>query len=92
MLEEFKIIKCKPLANYQLEVVFADGVKGIVDLNHLVGHGVFKIWNDPKEFEKVKINNITKTVEWSNEIDLDSFKIREQINKKSNLKTKSLSN
>jgi hypothetical protein len=83
MLEEFKITKCKPLANYQLEVVFADGLKDVIDLKHLVGKGVFKIWDDYEEFKKVKVNPITKTVEWPGEIDLDAFKIRQQIDKKS---------
>jgi hypothetical protein len=82
MLDEFKIIKCKPLADYQIEVVFADGLKGTVDLKHLVGKGVFKIWNNYKEFQKAKVNPITKTIEWPGEIDLDSFKIRQQLNKK----------
>ena len=56
MLEQFRIIKCKPLDNYQLEVMFADGLKDIIDLKHLVGKGVFKIWNNYEEFKKVKIN------------------------------------
>jgi hypothetical protein len=82
MLEELKITKCKPLENYNLEVVFADGLAGIVNLKHLVGKGVFKLWNDYDEFKKVKIDQITKTLCWNEKIDLDAFKIRTEIQAK----------
>ena len=82
MLEEFKITKCKVLKNYNLEITFADGLSGIIDLSHLVGRGVFKIWNNYDEFKKVKIDPITKTVCWNDKIDLDSFKIRKEIQEK----------
>ncbi|MBE9544535.1 MAG: DUF2442 domain-containing protein, partial [Proteobacteria bacterium] len=42
----YKIINVRVLQDYQLELEFADGKKGIVDLSHLVGKGVFSLWDD----------------------------------------------
>ncbi len=41
-----------------------------MDLSHLVGRGVFAIWEDPAEFAKVFIDPVTRTVTWPGEIDL----------------------
>lgn len=42
----FKPVWVKPLADYKIQVRFADGVEGVVSLDHLVGKGVFKAWED----------------------------------------------
>ena len=41
-----KIAKFKVLPDYKLELVFDDGVCGVVDLSELVGEGVFSCWWD----------------------------------------------
>ena len=76
MLEKYKIKKCSALGPYKLNLTFEDGKKGVVDLNHLVGKGVFALWNDPKEFEKVTIDPVSKTVCWG-AIDLDPVTLRD---------------
>ena len=48
-------IEVRALPGYKLHIRYADGATGEVDLSHLVGKGVFSLWNDPHEFEKVRI-------------------------------------
>ena len=79
MLEEYNIISCKPHSNYRLELVFADGKSGIVDLSHLAHKGVFTLWDDYSEFKKVSINPISGTICWGDRIDLDPIVLKNQI-------------
>lgn len=64
-----KIVKAEPLAGYRLRLTYADGVTGEVDLSHLVGKGVFRLWTDPKAFEKVTIGSGGE-VRWNDAVDL----------------------
>jgi len=65
----YKIINVSVLQDYQLKLEFADGKRGIVDLSHLVGKGVFSLWNDCSQFENVKIG-LSGELVWSELIDL----------------------
>ena len=65
----FKPIAVKALPNYRLWLRYEDGAAGDVDLAHLVGKGVFKLWIDLQAFEKVYISQ-HGTIAWSEEIDL----------------------
>ena len=65
----YKIINVKVLQNYQLELEFTNGKKGVVDLSHLVGKGVFTLWDDYKKFEDVRIGTSGELI-WSDQIDL----------------------
>ena len=49
----FKPIQVKALPNYKLGVKYTDGVEGEIDLSHLVGKGVFSLWNNHRAFQKV---------------------------------------
>lgn len=64
-----KIIKVKSIGNYRLDLTFDDGIQGIVDLADLVGRGVFALWNDYAEFQKVRIGEMGELI-WLNQIDL----------------------
>jgi len=64
-----KITGVKVLESYRLELVFADGVRGIVDLSDLVGKGVFALWNNYRAFEQVRIGSSGELV-WNDQIDL----------------------
>ena len=64
-----KIANVKVLHNYELELEFDDGLVGIVDLSHLVGKGVFSLWDDYDVFRKVKIGSSGELV-WNDQIDL----------------------
>ena len=64
-----KITEVKVLDQYQLDIVFDDGVRGTVDLSDLVGKGVFSIWRDRSVFEHVQIGSSGELV-WSDQADL----------------------
>ncbi|MBI4766153.1 MAG: DUF2442 domain-containing protein [Deltaproteobacteria bacterium] len=72
-----KISKVKVLQDYLLELIFDDGVCGVVDLSDLVGKGVFALWGDRNVFENVRIGSLGELV-WGDQIDLcpDSLYLR----------------
>ena len=78
-----KIIDCKPLPNYKVWIEFADGLKGEVDLSHLVGKGVFEAWKSVEFFNQVRIDPLTDTLVWGEDIDLDPYVLREKVEKQS---------
>ena len=59
----------KVLPKYKLWIKYSDGVEGEVDLSHLVGKGIFSLWEDETEFQKVSIANSGEIV-WNDKIDL----------------------
>ena len=65
----FKPVDVKPLPGYRLHIRYSDGVEGEADLSHLVGKGVFTLWNDATSFEKVSIGN-SGEIRWSDEVEL----------------------
>lgn len=74
-----KIIACEPRDNYHLWIHFEDGLEGEVDLQHLVGQGVFKAWSSLDFFNQVRIDNKTDTVVWGDIIDLDPYVLRDRL-------------
>lgn len=64
-----KVTAVKVLKDYKLDLVFADGKRGTVDLSHLVGKGVFALWNDYRAFREVRIGT-SGELTWSEEVDL----------------------
>lgn len=64
-----KIINFRVLQDYKVELEYADGVKGTVDLSHLVGKGIFEFWNDYEAFRSVTIGS-SGELSWSDQIDL----------------------
>ena len=61
------------LKDYQLELTFADGLKGIVDFaGWIVGKdGVFAPLEDMKFFSRVAVNPEIGTIVWPNGVDFD---------------------
>ncbi len=64
----------KPLRDFCLEVKFSDGVEGKVDLSEFAGKGVFDLWNDYSQFEKVSIGSGGELI-WNDEVDVDGLGI-----------------
>ena len=64
-----KIVDVSVMQNYRLELKFADGVTGTVDLSNLVGKGVFSYWNDYESFKQVKIGSSGELI-WNKQVDL----------------------
>jgi len=73
------IISARPLSGYRLDLRFEDGVQGEVDLSPLVGKGVFAVWKDPAEFQKVFIDPESHTVAWPGDIDLCPENLYEDV-------------
>jgi hypothetical protein len=64
----------RPLGKYQLQVSFSDGAKGEVDLSEFAGKGVFALWNEYGQFEKVAIGSGGELV-WNDQVDMDGLGI-----------------
>lgn len=62
-------IEVRALPGYRLHIRYTDGVTGEVDLAHLVGKGVFSLWSDPYEFEKVHLAP-GGGIAWGKDVDL----------------------
>ena len=66
------IVEARPLEPYRLDLRFADGVEGVVDLERLVTfRGVFERLRDPDHFREVSVNPELGTIVWPNGADLD---------------------
>ena len=76
-----KPISAEPLPGYRLRLRYADGVTGDVDLSHLVGKGVFQLWNDRDAFERVSIGTAGE-VRWSDDVDLCADALYLEITRK----------
>lgn len=50
-----KPIEVKALPDYKIWIKYSNGTAGEVDLSHLAGRGVFKLWDDYQEFQAVHI-------------------------------------
>ncbi len=74
-----KITSVTPVEGYKIRVRFEDGIEGVSDLSSLVGHGVFKRFNDVDFFNQVFINPATDTVTWPGDIDLCPDSLYEEI-------------
>jgi hypothetical protein len=66
------LIKVKPLKKYRLHVKYSDGAEGIVDLSQFAGKGVFALWKDYSQFEKVTIGSSGELV-WNDDVDMDGI-------------------
>jgi Protein of unknown function (DUF2442) len=66
-----RITACKPEKDYTLWLCFDDGRQGRVYLGNLLEIGSFKLWRDPREFEKVMIDPDAATIVWEVGIRLD---------------------
>jgi hypothetical protein len=66
------IVAARPLGDYQLFLVFEDGVESVVDLaGEISFRGVFEPLRDPAYFAQVRVDPDLGTVAWPNGADLD---------------------
>ena len=68
------LLEVKPLEDFNLYVKYSDGVEGKVDLSEFAGKGVFALWNDHSQFEKVTIGSSGELV-WNEDVDMDGLGI-----------------
>ena len=59
----------KPLSGFKIWIEYEDGESGEIDLSHLAGKGVFKVWDEPGHFEKVHISSY-RAIAWDDDIDM----------------------
>ena len=59
----------KPLSDYRIWIRYADGTEGEVDLSHLAGRGVFRLWEDEQQWNDVRIAD-DDAIRWSEEVEL----------------------
>ena len=64
-----RLIEVDPCINYRLKLRYSDGTEGEVDVSHLVGHGVFKAWNNESLFLNVRLTPYG-AVAWGKDIEL----------------------
>ena len=57
-----RVVKALPLEKYRVRMVFADGTEGEVDLGDFAGRGVFRRWDSPGVWERMRANR--GTLEW----------------------------
>lgn len=69
----------KPMPGYRLEVTFADGVHGVVDLSDVPHKGVFALWDEPGYFEQVRVDSETWTVCWPSGADVAPDAMHEEV-------------
>lgn len=69
------------LGDYQLELTFADGVSGRIDLGpYIVGQGGLMAALEDKEFfSRVKVNADVGTIVWPNDVDFDPEVLYSQV-------------
>lgn len=60
----WEVTEATPLPGYRLEVMFADGLRGVVDLTDIPHEGVFAAWADPDYFLQARVDILTGTVCW----------------------------
>jgi len=65
----FDPLEVKALADYRIWIRYADGEEGEVDLSHLVGQGVFELWEDEEKWKNVRIAD-DGAICWSEEVEL----------------------
>ncbi len=65
------VLEVKVLDGYRLELTFADGTRGEVDLgSRIIGRGgVFKPLEDPHFFGRVRVHPELGTIVWPNDAD-----------------------
>ena len=68
-----RIVHVRSLGDFRLEITFADGLRGELDLADVIKgqDGVFLPLQDPQYFKQVQVNQELGTIAWPNEVDLD---------------------
>ena len=74
-----KVISVSALGKYKLNLLFDDGVKGIVDLSDMIGKGVFTAWDNEDYFSKVFIDKESGAIAWPGKLDIDTLNCYLQI-------------
>ncbi len=66
---EIRPVAVEPREVYRIWLRYSDGEEGEVDLSHLVGKGVFKVWDDPAYFKRVHLTDYD-AIAWDDDLEL----------------------
>lgn len=74
MNDNLRVTGVEALDGHLIRAAFSDGAIKEIDLSDLLSRGgVFEpIWGSRSQFEAVRVNPDTGTVEWPGEVDLDA--------------------
>ncbi len=64
------LISIQAIEKYKLFLSYDDGTKGVLNLSHLAGEGVFQYWEEANNFFNVSINPQGGGITWSKELDI----------------------
>ena len=75
------VTQAKYLKNYQIEVVFSDSLRGIIDLEKVIEKDrrpIFQELKDLKKFSQIRLD--LDTITWKNGLDLSPEFLHELLN------------
>lgn len=78
-----RITELVALKDHKLWLKFEDGTAGELNLEHLVGKGVFRAWDSEVLFEKAYINEENGAIAWNDELEIDPYSAYLKIKKRS---------
>ena len=78
-----KITEAKAISHSELHLSFSDGIEGTLDLNYLIGRGVFAKLKDPTFMKQVFIDPESGTIAWPGGLDLDPVVLYSKISQRS---------
>ena len=65
----FRPTEVEPRDGYCIWLRYQDGTMGEIDMSHLAGRGVFKLWDERACFEMVRISS-AGAVAWGEDVEL----------------------
>jgi len=75
-----KVLEATYKGGYNIHVLFEDGIAGIVNLNDLVGKGIFLPLKDTTLFAKVYTTGYS--IAWSDQLEIDAATIYAELSGK----------
>lgn len=64
------VTKAKYLKDFEIEICFDNGLKGVADLSDVLKGGVFEALKDKATFAKMRVEPELATIVWPNGVDL----------------------
>ena len=64
-----KLITATHAGAYRIRLAYADGIRGVIDLEHELRGGVFEPLRDPDVFRSFRLDEELQTVVWPNGAD-----------------------
>lgn len=78
----YTIEKIKPLRDFLLELNYSDGEVVVADFKPVIAKGgVFSVLADPQFFNRVRLGERGRYIEWPDELDFcaDSFRVNQAV-------------